>query len=361
MTNPTNNKVVLGPASSSTAFFCSEVEGVLDHVTKDASGNVVLHLEGADPSRICGNRECNSANKNNPSKKCSRCKRISYCSKECQVSDWNRHKVEECIKKPVDRKVEKLDGIEDMNEFLCATVVAQMKTLNSRKEPNYSNKNDAWKRDMLKRFGPERRFSTKQDQSLDDLKSAFLMHYYVQIASFAALHISKYPRLKGALFLFSKVAMFDLGNLTDDYVKKFDRMFVLAWGYQDVNGETHHPKFSVLDLAGKFHHTVKSLPYLMKEACDEASFPLVFCCDPPGSLLPDEFDSILRPPRGVDNVEYIHETMQYTSSGPVRFIDFEALADVGMSLGEMDVYGLNIDRDSFEPVEFGIQNKGKIR
>ena len=34
--------------------------------------------------------------KNEDVKSCSRCHLISYCSKECQKSDWKRHKKQEC-------------------------------------------------------------------------------------------------------------------------------------------------------------------------------------------------------------------------------------------------------------------------
>eukprot|EP01091_Cochliopodium_minus_P007187 TRINITY_DN17108_c0_g1_i1.p1 TRINITY_DN17108_c0_g1~~TRINITY_DN17108_c0_g1_i1.p1 ORF type:complete len:208 (+),score=38.99 TRINITY_DN17108_c0_g1_i1:90-713(+) len=37
-------------------------------------------------------RFCDSCNKPEPSKKCSRCTRAYYCNRECQVSHWKEHK-----------------------------------------------------------------------------------------------------------------------------------------------------------------------------------------------------------------------------------------------------------------------------
>jgi hypothetical protein len=43
---------------------------------------------------VCARQECF----NPPTSQCSRCLRIFYCSKECQVADWRRHK-KSCRKK----------------------------------------------------------------------------------------------------------------------------------------------------------------------------------------------------------------------------------------------------------------------
>ena len=43
---------------------------------------------------VCARQEC----LNPPCSQCGRCLRIFYCSKECQVADWRRHK-KSCSKK----------------------------------------------------------------------------------------------------------------------------------------------------------------------------------------------------------------------------------------------------------------------
>jgi D-arabinose 1-dehydrogenase-like Zn-dependent alcohol dehydrogenase len=44
---------------------------------------------------VCAGVECQSP----PTSQCSRCLRAFYCSKECQVADWRRHKKTSCRKK----------------------------------------------------------------------------------------------------------------------------------------------------------------------------------------------------------------------------------------------------------------------
>jgi tetratricopeptide (TPR) repeat protein len=41
----------------------------------------------------CGNSKCTNANKNTDMKLCSRCKKVGYCNKDCQVDDWSAHKL----------------------------------------------------------------------------------------------------------------------------------------------------------------------------------------------------------------------------------------------------------------------------
>lgn len=40
---------------------------------------------------VNGNR-CNTCNKRGKMKKCTQCKCTYYCSKECQIQDWKKHK-----------------------------------------------------------------------------------------------------------------------------------------------------------------------------------------------------------------------------------------------------------------------------
>jgi len=40
---------------------------------------------------------CNNCYKTTDTKKCTRCMKVGYCSKKCQVEDWLKHKLK-CIK-----------------------------------------------------------------------------------------------------------------------------------------------------------------------------------------------------------------------------------------------------------------------
>mmetsp|Transcript_1938 Transcript_1938/g.2863 ORF Transcript_1938/g.2863 Transcript_1938/m.2863 type:complete len:100 (+) Transcript_1938:990-1289(+) len=56
----------------------------------------VCERHRASPFAPCGHRSCQEKEKKVKGfRNCSRCKRIAYCSKECQRADWKRHK-EEC-------------------------------------------------------------------------------------------------------------------------------------------------------------------------------------------------------------------------------------------------------------------------
>jgi hypothetical protein len=84
----------------------------------------------------------------------------------------------------------------------------------------------------------------------------FIFRFYTEIAAIAAFHIDKYPHLKGSLFLFTKISLFDLVNVpkdpTENTKSQLDRMFMLAWGCRYRSGETHHPNFTVIGLAEQF-------------------------------------------------------------------------------------------------------------
>jgi len=94
------------------------------------------------------------------------------------------------------------------------------------------------------------------------------------VSSFAANHIA----LKGALFIFSKVSSPDLADDPRDITtlrnSKLDQMFAT---YLPVEGVTHRPRLSWLDLAGKFLGCATSLPSLMENGCDQNHFPLAIC------------------------------------------------------------------------------------
>ena len=50
---------------------------------------------GTDDENLC--RRCEKIRKSTGSGFCGKCKLVFYCSKDCQVKDWKRHK-EECVK-----------------------------------------------------------------------------------------------------------------------------------------------------------------------------------------------------------------------------------------------------------------------
>jgi tetratricopeptide (TPR) repeat protein len=50
-------------------------------------------LTMTDLAELLKEIECDSCQKVNPSKRCSRCRGAYYCSNECQKADWNKHKL----------------------------------------------------------------------------------------------------------------------------------------------------------------------------------------------------------------------------------------------------------------------------
>jgi hypothetical protein len=78
----------------------------------------------------------------------------------------------------------------------------------------------------------------------------------------------------------------------------------------------------------------------------------VFFCDPSGSLIPDCFVDEIRPAtfpkRSSIPVEYTRG-QQFTGVVNMRFLDFDAMLEFGMKFPEMEVNGLNMDRDYTNP------------
>lgn len=62
--------------------------------------------------RICGNPNCDNVEKeDNIFKCCSKCRLVSYCSKECQTKHWKLVHRKECI------NIESLESINPINEM----------------------------------------------------------------------------------------------------------------------------------------------------------------------------------------------------------------------------------------------------
>lgn len=329
-----------------SGVFCSNE--ISDEVVsnKDDAGNVMVDITEILPNSrdLCGNYDCSKK----ATKDCSRCNRISYCSKACSTKDWRRHKKTECLKKQKRLLRSDLDAEETKKatEMACNKI---SKTLQQMHLTNASGKVDTWAKDIglgnKIQHGP-----AFDDGPLSSAVVGTIMRYYPQIASFAALHIAEYPRLKGALFLFTKISIYDFVS-EEKEAKQLDRMFILAWGCRYITGETHHPHFHIQALADKFLSSITKLPHFMKTACDEISFPLVICADPTGQTIPAEIDALLRPPKGVDPVDYTHDTPSFTYNCPMRFFDFNALLDLGRSAPEAECVFYNMDRKEGDPTD----------
>ena len=331
-------------------FPLPSTEGRSVFATPDVANNIVpdkdgkLHLVlggGKDPRNACA-RCGKGPPENGKLNHCARCKKINYCSKQCQVDDWKRHKREECVKKSgkgtqnlgllkqdEDKLSKGFDKMVDGLEKVCL------------EKPNLSS----W--DNLPRSGRV----TDEDK---EAKLDFTLRYYLQLSSFAAYHIKKFYPLKGALFVFSKVSFPDLTNvprnmeITAD--SELDRMFGIAWGCLPVKGVHNRPQLSALDLAEKFMDCATTLTYVMENCCDQDSFPLVFCCDPSGEKLPDLFNEHCRFPKNVDPICYIDESPDMTSVGPVRFLDFDSMLEIAAGgYCDAEVKLINMDRDKNDP------------
>lgn len=77
----------------SPLFSLSYLETVAGSFHEDLSGSLEARGMGSSKS---GNPQCSKCRKTLPEGKvsvCSRCRSVSYCSKECQVADWKQHKV----------------------------------------------------------------------------------------------------------------------------------------------------------------------------------------------------------------------------------------------------------------------------
>lgn len=76
-------------------FSISTVQKLLKSLTYSVIDNKIEYIMLKDGKRKCSNEKCEKYfNDDLKPKTCSKCKRMHYCSKECQIEDWNRkHKV----------------------------------------------------------------------------------------------------------------------------------------------------------------------------------------------------------------------------------------------------------------------------
>jgi len=317
---------------------CSQ--GFADKVSlvEDEQGNVALNLDEivGHPKDCCGNVLCM---KPNCEMNCARCHRIAYCSKECQRLDWRRHKNAECVQKKKSGRFELVSVDTDAVEK--AEAAAERKIMDTITAGALPAKIEAWGK-YREEFEQGKAFS------LAEPISDFLIRCHMAISSLAAVHIAQYPHLKGALFLFTKVSIYDL--VDEPSSKKLDQSFTLAWGCRyDKSAGDSHPRFSVLDLGGKFLDRIKTLPDRIESCCDKTNFPLVICSDPSGSLLPDGLESCVPPPSCVDLIDYIHGSPIFTTVCLTRFLDFDASLELGRQQPEQDISLCNLDRNIDEP------------
>jgi MYND finger len=66
-------------------------------VIPDLRQEALVHIIKTLSFCKCDNRDCNNREPTHILKLCSRCKYAVYCSKECQVASWSRHK-EHCTR-----------------------------------------------------------------------------------------------------------------------------------------------------------------------------------------------------------------------------------------------------------------------
>lgn len=312
-------------------------------ILPDRDGNLHLVLPGGvDVRNMCG--KCGvQESEAFKLQVCARCKKIKYCSKECQTGDWKRHKREECAAKVAQLKTQMM-GLHvpdrDKQEKVLDKMIEGMQQVIKDKE---RHKLPSW--DGLR---------GERSASGDVLKN-FVLRFHVQLASWAAYNIAKYNPLKGALFVFSKVSFNDLVDVDPNIgvftESKLDRSFAIAWGCRPVAGVTKQSAFSYLNLAEKFMNNATSLHHLMENGCNRDSFPIVICCDPSGQNLPALFNQHLRFPKNVDPVCYINETPSQTMVTVTRFWDFDAMLEFtkGDETADYEAKFMNIDRDESNP------------
>ena len=65
-------------------------------------------------NKICGNLNCMKPG----DRRCSRCKKMFYCSKECQKSEWLEHK-KDCQKAEDKREINMNNGMNVTFSFYC--------------------------------------------------------------------------------------------------------------------------------------------------------------------------------------------------------------------------------------------------
>jgi hypothetical protein len=243
--------------------------------------------------------------------------------------------------------VEPLDP-NDLKNVLNDAMDMTVRDMENLLERTKTEGKDTWKKDMIARGMPDTPVHHGCGGAVpSDPWGTFIMEYYTQLASFAAVNFAKFGR--GALFVFTKIAWEDLFDVDPDSgATKLDRSFFLVWGGVPLRGKANS-QFSAKELVDKFIKKCTTLPVSLQN-CSEQSFPLVICCDPSGDLIPEALVDLARPAKDPDPEDARYSVgQQFTCVTTVRFLNFQSMLDVGGQFPEMEVSGVNIDRNYLDP------------
>ena len=72
------------------ALECDRLPCVTPAIDTVTNRDWFLRFINTNKENMC--HACQKAAQDTTLKKCSRCKKVKYCSKECQVKDWKNHK-----------------------------------------------------------------------------------------------------------------------------------------------------------------------------------------------------------------------------------------------------------------------------